>query len=305
MIRFAVISDVQYGDLDSSANRSYRESLSKFLLATGEILIEKPSFVIQLGDASQSGWHNHTAILELFKVAEKHGITWKHTLGNHDFLVPDSMKQQIYKNFGLNVKGYYDFLVEDSHDANNLWRFIVLNGNEISTYAATTPEEKKFAEEERKRWQTLNDVLPQSWNGSVSIEQLQWLENKLTMAEKNQEKVIICSHFPLFAKSQSLNSKRSKLASLLNLDIYYSNLGISVWNGDEIFNILDKHDCVKGYLAGHLHEGSYGIRNNVAHITFKGMVENTPNAYAFVELTPTSIIVDGRSTQPSYRFDFN
>ena len=40
MIRFAVIADVQYGNLDTLGERTYRESLPKFLAAAGEIAAE-------------------------------------------------------------------------------------------------------------------------------------------------------------------------------------------------------------------------------------------------------------------------
>ena len=66
MIRFAVITDVQYGNLDDLGARTYRESISKFLRAAGEIATEEVLFTLQLGDASQSDWGNHLAIKELF-----------------------------------------------------------------------------------------------------------------------------------------------------------------------------------------------------------------------------------------------
>lgn len=304
MIRFAVITDVQYGNLDSSGERVYRESISKFLSAAGEIAAEKVPFTLQLGDASQSDWENHLAVKELFDVAERAGVNWKHVLGNHDLLVPDEKKPEIYANFGLKKPGYYDFVAEDPDDDSNVWRFIILNGNEISSYASETSEEREKAKEERNRWKLTNGNLPQEWNGSVSPKQLQWLENRLKLATKQKENVLVCSHFPLFASSQTLDSDRAKLASLFNLDIYYYNLGVSTWNGSEILATIDKYRCVKGYLAGHLHEGSYGVRKNVAHITFKGIVETTPNAYAFVELRSNSIVVDGKAAQPSYEFTF-
>ena len=304
MIKFAVIADVQYGDLDDSIGRSYRQSLSKYLLAAGEIAAENVDFALQLGDASQEHWNNHLAIKELFKVGEKAGIKWRHVLGNHDFLVSDKRKPRLYKDFGLKKPGYYDFEVKDPENPSNNWRFIVLNGNEISSYAAETPEEKDLAEKERARWKLADGSLPATWNGSVSPKQLHWLENKLKKASEQKENVIVCSHFPLFANSKSMDGKRTKAASLLNLDVYYSDMGISTWNGREVLKILDRYPCVKGYFAGHLHEGSYGVRNNVAHVTFKGIVETNPNAFAFVELTPNSIIVDGREAQSSHRFDF-
>ena len=304
MIRFAVITDSQYGDLDDAIGRSYRQSISKLLLAMGEIAAEKPMFTLQLGDASQENWSNHLAVKELFQLGEKSGITWRHALGNHDFLVPDQYKPQLYSDFGLNSDGYYDFVVEDPEDATNVWRFVVLNGNEISVYAAQNDEQRKLANEERERWKLADGSLPAAWNGSVSSKQLKWLESVLQKATEQKEKVVVCSHFPLFAKSKSMTGKQTKAASLFDLDVYYFSLGISTWNGKEVLDALDKYDCVKGYFAGHLHEGSYGVRKNVAHVTFKGIVETTPNAYAFVTLTPDSIIVDGREAQQSYKHTF-
>ena len=304
MIRFAVIADVQYGDLDDSIGRFYRASLSKYLLAAGEIAAEKVAFVLQLGDASQTAWANHAAVCELFKVGEEAGITWRHVLGNHDFLVPDEKKDQLYADFGLEKPGYYDFPVKDPDDPENAWRFIVLNGNEISEYAAQTDEERERAKEERKRRKLANGELPHNYNGSVSQRQLQWLDERLQSATQNKEKAIVCSHFPLFANSKSLDSKRTRLASLVSMGIYYSQMGVSTWNGQEILDVLDKYDCVKAYFAGHLHEGSYGVRKNVMHVTFKGIVETSPNTYAFVKLSPNSIEVEGRDAQPSFQFDF-
>ncbi len=304
MIQFAVMTDVQYGNLDSLGARTYRESFSKFLSATGEIAVEKVPFTLQLGDSSQSDWTNHLAMKELFFVAERAGVRWKHVLGNHDFLVADENKPKLYADFGLKKPGYYDFVVDDPEDKSNVWRFIVLNGNEISVYAAETKEEREKAEEERKRWKLANGDLPAEWNGSVSTRQLQWLENRLKLAVKQKEKVLVCSHFPLFANSKTLDSKRTRLASLFDVGVYYFNLRVSTWNGKQILDILDKYACVKGYLAGHLHEGSYGVRKNVAHITFKGIIEARPNAFAFVKLKPNSIVVDGRASQPSYEFHF-
>ena len=116
MIRFAVITDVQYGNLDDLGARTYRESISKFLRAAGEIATEEVLFTLQLGDASQSDWENHLAIKELFDIAEKAGIKWKHVLGNHDFLVDNEKKPDLYADFGLEKPGYYDFVVNDPED---------------------------------------------------------------------------------------------------------------------------------------------------------------------------------------------
>ncbi len=304
MLRFAAIADVQYGDLDDTIGRHYRQSLEKLIAAAGEFASEKVLFAMNFGDALQAEWSNALAIKEIFDVSEKHGgIHWRHVLGNHDFVIPDDKKKDLYGLFNLKKPGYYDFAVVDPDDPANKWRFVVLNGNEISVYASENDEERQAAQEERQKHALANGSLPNNY-GSVSKRQLQWLDERLKYAGEESENVLVCSHFPLYASSKSLHSPRTKLASLVDVGIYYSDLGVSTWNGREILEILDKHTCVKGYLAGHLHEGSYGERKNVAHVTFKGVVETDTNAYSFIELSKDSIKVDGRQEQPSYEFRF-
>ena len=50
-----------------------------------------------------------------------------HALGNHDFDVADEYKAKVPERMGMKSK-YYDFKVEG-------WRFIVLDGNDVSFHA--------------------------------------------------------------------------------------------------------------------------------------------------------------------------
>ena len=304
MIRFGAIADVQYADRDDAIGRSYRASIGKFLDAAGAFAAEKVPFVLQLGDATDGGLKNYLAVQELLDVSEKAGVVWRHTLGNHDWGVPDERKKSVPADFNAGNNGYYDFTVVDPDDATNRWRFVVLNGNEISEYAASTDAERAEAKRLREASRLPSGDLPASWNGAVSDAQLRWLDERLADAEKNGEKAIVCSHFPLYAQSGSLD-RRGAAAKLLNLDVYFAALGVSTWNGPAILEILDRHSCVKAFFAGHLHEGGFGVRKNVAHVTFRGVVEARPNAFAFVELRSDRIIVDGRGDQPSYEHCFD
>ena len=297
MIRFAAIADIQYGDLDETIGRTYRESLFKFLEATGNFLQNDVVFAMNFGDALQQDWENALAIQELFRVTEKAGISWQHVLGNHDFGVDRQYKSEIYRMFNAPKPGYYDFRLTDPSDSNNRWRW-------ISRYAAETDEQYAKAEAERERCRLANDKLPHNYNGSLSQDQLSWLDETLSEADQIGENVLVCSHFPLYCQTGSLKSDRTKLASLVNVGLYFFTLGVTTWNGQAVLNVLDRHKSVRGYLAGHLHEGAYGVRNNVAHVTFKGVVETNPNAYAFVELYHDRIVVDGRASQPSYEHKF-
>ena len=306
MIRFAAIADVQYADADDKIGRHYRASYEKLLAAVGEFAEQKDvAFAMNFGDAYDHDWENALAIQELLRVSEERGkLKWRHVLGNHDFSVPRDKKADVYGVFHLKKPGYYDFSLVDADDESNKWRVVVLNGNEISLYAAESDKERKAAKEERAKRKLADGSDPHDYNGSVSATQLKWLEKRLKAAEDDDQNVLVCSHFPLYANSKSLHSDRTRLASLINVGIYYSDLGVSTWNGREILDVLDRHPCVKAYLAGHLHEGSYGERNNVTHVTFRGLVEAETTAYAYVELGKTAIRVEGKGEQPSYDFKF-
>ena len=304
MIRFGAIADLQYADRDDAIGRSYRASIGKFLEAAGTFAAEKVPFVLQLGDATDGGLKNYLAVQELFDVSEKNGVVWRHVLGNHDWGVPDERKKSVCADFNAGDNGYYDFTAVDPNDAANRWRFVVLNGNEISEYAASTDEERAEAKRRREAIRLPNGSSPASWNGAVADAQLGWLDERLADAEKNGEKAVVCSHFPLYAQTRSLK-KRAAAAILPNLDLYFTSLGVSTWNGSAILDVLDRHSCVKAFFAGHLHEGGFGVRKNVAHVTFNGAVEAPRNAFAFVELHPDRIVVEGRADQPSYEHRFN
>ncbi|MGI6400897.1 MAG: metallophosphoesterase [Thermoguttaceae bacterium] len=305
MIRFAAIADIQYGDQEDRNGRHYRGVYNKALAAAGEFSKVDIAFAMNFGDTYDRDWENAQAMKQLFDVSTNKGkVKWRHVLGNHEFSVPDNKKSSVYELFGLDKPGYYDFSLVDPDDANNKWRIIVLNGNEISLYTAETAEEKEEALAERAKRTLVDGSEPQSYNGSVSDRQLEWLEERLKAAEHIDENVLVCSHFPLYADSNSLRWKLTKLASPFNLGVYYSDLGVSTWNGDEILDVLDRHSHVRGYMSGHLHEGSYGERNGVAHITLRGLIEAETTAYAYVELEENSLRVNGKGEQPSYESNF-
>ena len=113
MIRFGAITDVQYANIDDASGRSYRGSIPKLLEAAGVFAREKFPFVLQFGDAMNGDWNNHAAVCEIFKVAEKNGVVWRHVLGNHDLLVSDVQKSAIYADFNVPASGYYDFAAVD------------------------------------------------------------------------------------------------------------------------------------------------------------------------------------------------
>lgn len=288
MIKFGVMTDIQYTDRDTIGSRYYRESLTDILIACGTFLQEQPEFVFHLGDLTNDRWNSLTAVLEILQVSK---LPFRHVIGNHEFIeVPDEKKKEIMPLLGLPSCGYHSFVQTDD-ESGKTWRFIVLNGSEISVYCAASDAERKRAEEYRKRYKLPNGQLSADWNGAVSREQLQWLENELVTAEKQNENVLVLSHFPLFNQPAGTTEKEGFDTNTTEGE-YPFLLGWSYWNGQEVLDVMDRHHCIKAYFSGHLHEGGFGIRKNVYHVTFEGIIE-PGNAFAMVTLRDNHIEIQG------------
>ena len=281
MLRIGIITDIQYGDLDAVKNRDYRASAPKFLQAAGALEEAGVDAVFHLGDAFDRDWNNLTAVSELLRLIRK---PFYNLLGNHDYLVSDDKKLEIGKYLLIpDPRGYYSFTMTDS-ESGDVWRFLFLNGNEISLYAAKNDEERTFAEKVRETYKLTGGELPELWNGAMTDTQFEWIDAELADAGRKGESVIICSHFPLFSQGGS-KSITSSIPLAKIFPVYYGKMGCSQWNADRLLEIMDSYpDLIKGYWAGHLHAGAYGVRNGVPHITFQGMVETNPNAWAVMEL---------------------
>ena len=169
---------------------------------------------------------------------------------------------------------YYSFKKGD-------WVFIMLNTNEIASYAniAGTPKENE--------WNRMQEQIKQikgkyayEWNGGISEKQMQWLDRLLKKCEKKGLSVLIFSHHPLYPQSD-----------------------FSALNGNEIVDTLSKYSCVKAAFSGHHHAGASGYYKNIPLITLEGMVETeNQNAYAIVEISQDHLLVKGQGRASSYSF---
>lgn len=295
MIVFGVVADIQYANQEPHDGRSCRESIYKFLKAAGTFSDRKVPFVLQLGDSIDRHWENHTAMAELFRIS---GLSFRNVLGNHDFSIAREYKDKVYEILNIPKPGYYSFILTDPDQPDLRWRFVVLNGMELSFLTAEGKEESKKIVDLQKKYQLANGDLPKPWNGAVSQMQLDWLDRELSQADDHAEYVLVISHFPLFAEGKSIN-KVSKVPFLGNMGIYFDRMGVSTWNGQDILNIMDRHPSVKAYMAGHLHEGAFGTRKNVHHITFKGMVQTPKGPYSIATLDRDFIRIEGFEEEPT------
>jgi 3',5'-cyclic AMP phosphodiesterase CpdA len=266
---FGVIADIQYCDCESNleVDRHYRASLQKLTECVQDFNANDLAFVIQLGDLIDQDFSSFDAVLPLYQQLKTPKY---HVLGNHDFEVNPEEKSQVLEKFGLE-KGYYDFTYFS-------WRFIVLDGNDLSFYVLSETDEK-YPEAEAMYQKFSNAGLPnaQTWNGGLSRQQITWLKNTLEEAAEAEEKVILFCHFPVFPQPDKHN----------------------IWNDSELITILESYKGVVAYMNGHNHAGNYGEKHGIHYLTLQGMVQ-TPdeNAYAIVEVYSDHLKVIGRGREP-------
>lgn len=223
--------------------------------------MEKPAFLIQLGDLIERDGKNFVPTLATF---ENLNFPVFHVLGNHDYEVDLPQKDSLVEILQM-PHAYYTFVRKD-------WRFIVLDGNDLSFYA-TQAGSSQSVERDSLFEKTKASSLPQAkiWNGGIGQQQLAWMEQTLALAEKKKQRVMVFCHFPIFPES-----------------IY------NLWNDDEVLSLLKRHPQVVAYLAGHNHQGGYGEYAGIHFLTLKAMVE-TPeeNAFAFMSLYSDSVVIKG------------
>jgi manganese-dependent ADP-ribose/CDP-alcohol diphosphatase len=286
LFSFGVIADIQYADIDDgwdyhkTAERHYRNSLTVLKNAIqdwknkGEI-----SFIAQLGDLLDGINRRTKASEESLKLLVDQFLDFKvhHLVGNHELY---NFRRSELKNKLCN--GYYHFSPHPH------WRFILLDAFEFCTIQAETkelaleylsqynPNQMEKSVDWKKGLVGLNQrFVP--FNGSVTNEQLIWLNEVLDEAIKEGQKVIILSHVPIGPGSCSPHCL--------------------LWNYDKVLEIIySKSNCVKAILAGHDHKGGF-IRDEhgIYHCTFKAALEAPigQNAHCTIEVYSEKLIIKG------------
>lgn len=256
LFSFGAIADCQYSDYDDKNERKYRLSKSKLENCINHFNTIELEFVVHLGDFIDKDFSSFNTVQPIFYKLEMPGY---HVLGNHDFDIADEHKNKVCDALGMQ-SGYYDFTVKN-------WRFIVLNGNDISFYAHPVGSEKyKKATQYYKE----NNLDAPKWNGGIGEKQLSWFENQLEDATTKNQNVIVFCHFPLYPE-----------------DIH------NLWNASELIEMIEKYPVVKAYLNGHNHGGNYGIKNGVHYVNLKGMVDTEETSYAIIDIFEDHIQING------------
>lgn len=266
LFSFGVIADAQYADIPVHGKRHYRSSLNNMEKAAVQLNTYNLDFVVHLGDMIEKDFNSFDDILPIYNKikTKKYAV-----LGNHEFAVAPEKKDAVPGKLGLD-KRYFSINQKG-------WKFIFLDGQDLSVMAHP-PESNKY-----KKSRVLLDSInkagqdnAQSWNGGLSSKQLIWLKEQLDDAEKNDFKVAVFSHFPVYPVGATHN----------------------LWNDREVVNLLEQYDVVKIYMNGHNHAGGDAIHNGIYYLNLKGMVEN-PDAstFAICHVFGNYIVIDGKGNE--------
>jgi manganese-dependent ADP-ribose/CDP-alcohol diphosphatase len=263
---FGIITDVQYCSCEPAGARFYKTGPARLREALSSLKSNSVDFVFNLGDLIDRDYESFKPVLGII---DSSAIRTYHLLGNHDFSVDNRFKKRVPLPMPAK-EGYYSFVHRN-------FRFIALNGNELSTYATTSKSSIKEAQDYISALRFEGSPNCQDWNGGMSPKQLGWLKTQLDDAAENGEKVFIFSHFPVFPENEH---------NLLNYkDVLY---------------ILKKYTNVIAYFAGHNHAGNYGNQNMTHFITLKGMVETeNTNSFCQVEVYGNRIWIHGSGREKS------
>lgn len=259
---FGAIADCQYCDVEGEGVRKYSISDAKLERCVTHLNQLDLRYVVHLGDFIDRDFASFAVVGPIFERLDAPGY---HVLGNHDYAVADDEKQLVVGQLGMPAP-YYDFAVED-------WRFVVLDGNDISLQANPEGSAAYLAAESRL---AASPESSRPWNGALGEPQLAWLEEVLVSAGNAGEAVVLFCHFPVLPV----------------------NPGHNLWNASEVVRLIERFPCVKAYINGHNHAGNYVEQGGVHYLTLQGMVDTEETSYAVLAVHGDRIEVQGFGREP-------
>lgn len=266
LFSFGIIADVQYSDYEPAGTRFYRSSLSKLREAFSVFKEDSVGFIINLGDLIDKDFESYKPVMNII---DSSGLKTFHVTGNHDYSVDPRFKKRL-PVLQHTKEGYYSIVYEN-------FRFIFINGNEISTYISNNKASIKQAKDSIASMKGKGEINAIDWNGGISIKQLLWIDNQVKEAAGENEKVFLICHFPVVPEN---------IHNLLNYK--------------EVLSVLEKYQNIIAWFNGHNHAGNYGNFNMIHFVTFKGMVETeTNNSFAIVDVYKNKLWIRGFGREKS------
>ncbi len=265
-------ADAQYADVAAKGTRFYRQSLEKLGAAVEHCNGRDLAFCVHLGDLIDREWRSFD---EIMRPLARRRQRWQHLLGNHDFEVLDELKAGVPQRLGMAWR-HGSFTEGD-------FRFLVLDTNEVSTYAtAAGAPERAVAERALAQLVAAKVRQAKPWNGALGAAQLAWFERECAAAGAAGQRVIVFAHHPVYPENDH-----------------------NAWNAAEILAVIDRHPHLVAWLNGHNHAGAYGVRAGVHYLTLRGMVETADtSAFATARILADRIVLTGHGREPSRELIF-
>jgi predicted phosphodiesterase len=264
--KIGLIADCQYCNCDTKGKRHYRESRERLAEAVKQLNKSTLKYTIHLGDFIDRDFSSYDTLLPVWNQLKSKKY---HVLGNHDFEVADSLKPSILEK--LNIKDRYYSITEGN------WRFIVLDGNDLSYHGGLTLDKKEQTDSLYNSLKDKNLSYMKTWNGGLSREQLDWVRSELERATRNKERVGFYCHFPIFPEEVH-----------------------NLWNRKELMDLISQYPCVKLYINGHNHAGAYAAHKGIHFLTLKGMVETKNNSsFATATFSKDTVLIRGYGRETS------
>lgn len=303
LLTLGLIADIQYADIEDGFNfagtqrRYYRRSLKLLKKAVEEWKENKVSFVIDLGDTidgknmeTQSSNSALQKVLDLFDSCQ---VPVYHIWGNHEFY--NFSQEFLGKSTSMNPRyltGCFDdnlclythfspckqlrLVLLDSYDVSVLGR-----SSDSSSYMEASKILLKNPNEDKNSPNGLIGSRQRfvMFNGGISKEQLQWLDNLLEKSDKDGEDVLIFGHTALKSDSICL-----------------------CWNYREVLDVLHSHRCVLAYVSGHAHHfySCTDVRG-IHHFTMPGVIEafaKAESGHSMIDVYEDKIVVRGNDLMP-------
>jgi predicted phosphodiesterase len=214
--KIGVISDCQYCNCEVKWDRYYKKSPQRLKEAVAILNQDTLKYTIHLGDFIDKDFESFDSILPTWNQLKSPSY---HVLGNHDFEVTDSLKNEILPALHLKTR-YYSFVESD-------WRFIVLDGNDLSFYGALTDAKKHQTDSLFNQLKDKDLPFVKKWNGALSTAQLNWIQEELDLAVQQNQKVGFYCHFPVYPIDQHNIWNRAQFLSLIkpykNVKLFFIN----------------------------------------------------------------------------------
>lgn len=267
-----LVADAQYADVEPKGTRFYRASLERLEAAVEHFNGRELACAVHLGDLIDRDWRSFDAIL---RPLARSRTRWHQLLGNHDFDVLEELRPDVPRRLGMAAR-------YSSFEHGNV-RFVILDTNDVSLYAARAGSpERQAAEAELARLVAARVRQARAWNGALGSAQLAWLDRVCTAARTARQQVILLAHHPVYPANEH-----------------------NVWNAEPVLAVLDRHPHVVAWINGHHHAGHYGERNGVHFLTLRGMVETRDTtAFATARIHADRLVLTGHGREPARELVF-